>query len=84
MSKADKKHKAVVICGPTGIGKTSVAIKLAKHLGFSLEKQTELGSAGLLHDVGTVAIPDEVIYKQKKLNQNKIKRKNGLQTMRAN
>jgi HD-GYP domain-containing protein (c-di-GMP phosphodiesterase class II) len=48
-----------------GVNVAVYAIKLAKHLGFSQEKQIEIGLAGLLHDVGTVAIPDEVIYKQK-------------------
>ncbi len=52
-----------------GVNVAVYAIKLAKHLGFSLEKQIELGLAGLLHDVGTVAIPDQVIYKRKKLNE---------------
>lgn len=56
-----------------GVNVAVYAIKLAKHLGFSLEKQIEIGLAGLLHDVGTVAIPDEVIYKQKKLNEKEIK-----------
>jgi HD-GYP domain-containing protein (c-di-GMP phosphodiesterase class II) len=55
-----------------GVNVAVYAIKLAKHLGFSQEKQIEIGLAGLLHDVGTVAIPDEVIYKQKKLNQKEI------------
>ena len=52
-----------------GVNVAVYAIKLAKYLGFSQEKQIELGLAGLLHDVGTMAIPDEVIYKQKKLNE---------------
>jgi HD-GYP domain-containing protein (c-di-GMP phosphodiesterase class II) len=52
-----------------GVNVAVYAIKLAKHLGFTLEKQIELGLAGLLHDVGTVAIPDQVIYKRKKLNE---------------
>ena len=52
-----------------GVNVAVYAIKLAKHLGFTLEKQIELGLAGLLHDVGTVAIPDQVIYKRKKLNK---------------
>ena len=52
-----------------GVNVAVYAIKLAKHLGFTLEKQIELGLAGLLHDVGTVGIPDQVIYKRKKLNE---------------
>jgi HD-GYP domain-containing protein (c-di-GMP phosphodiesterase class II) len=55
-----------------GVNVAVYAIKLAKYLGFSLEKQIELGLAGLLHDVGTAAIPDQVIYKQKKLSENEI------------
>lgn len=56
-----------------GVNVAVFAIKLAKYLGFSLDKQIELGLAGLLHDVGTAAIPDQVIYKQEKLNEKEIK-----------
>jgi HD-GYP domain-containing protein (c-di-GMP phosphodiesterase class II) len=55
-----------------GVNVAVYAIKLAKYLDFSLEKQIELGLAGLLHDVGTAAIPDQVLYKQKKLSEKEI------------
>jgi HD-GYP domain-containing protein (c-di-GMP phosphodiesterase class II) len=55
-----------------GVNVAVYAIKLAKYLDFSLEKQIELGLVGLLHDVGTAAIPDQVLYKQKKLSENEI------------
>jgi HD-GYP domain-containing protein (c-di-GMP phosphodiesterase class II) len=49
------------------------AIKMADHLGFSKDKQVEIGMAGLLHDVGMAAVPDNVLYKQGKLNDAEIK-----------
>lgn len=56
-----------------GVNVAIYAIKIAKYLGFKLENQIELGLAGLLHDVGTAAIPDKIIYKQKKLSDEEIK-----------
>ena len=55
-----------------GVNVAVYAIKLAKHLDFTLQKQIELGLAGLLHDVGTAAIPDQVLYKQEKLSEKEI------------
>ena len=31
MSSATEKPKIIIICGPTGIGKTAVAVDLAQH-----------------------------------------------------
>ena len=44
------------------------AIKMADHLGFDKSKQVEIGMAGLLHDVGMAAVPDNILYKQGKLD----------------
>ncbi|MDY6989108.1 MAG: HD domain-containing phosphohydrolase [Thermodesulfobacteriota bacterium] len=44
------------------------SIKMGEGLGFSKEKQVELGMAGLLHDVGKCMIPEEVLYKQDRLS----------------
>jgi HD-GYP domain-containing protein (c-di-GMP phosphodiesterase class II) len=55
-----------------GVNVAVYAIKLAKYLNLNHEKQIELGMAGLLHDVGTAAIPDQVLYKQKKLSEKEI------------
>jgi hypothetical protein len=44
------------------------AIKMADHLSFSKDVQVEIGMAGLLHDVGMAAIPDNILYKQGRLN----------------
>ena len=44
------------------------SIRMANHLGFSKDKQVEIGMAGLLHDVGMAAVPDKILYKQGKLN----------------
>jgi HD-GYP domain-containing protein (c-di-GMP phosphodiesterase class II) len=49
------------------------AIKMADHLGFSKDKQVQIGMAGLLHDVGMAAVPDKILYKQGKLNDAEIK-----------
>ena len=56
-----------------GVNVAVYAIKIAKYLGFKSENQIELGLAGLLHDVGTAAIPDKIIYKQKQLSEKEIK-----------
>ena len=44
------------------------AIKMAEHLGYENSKQVEIGMAGLLHDVGMAVVPDKILYKQGKLN----------------
>ena len=49
------------------------AIKLADHLGFERTKQVEIGMAGLLHDVGMAAVPDSVLFKQGRLNDDETK-----------
>ena len=49
------------------------AIKIADHLGFTREKQVEIGMAGLLHDVGMAVVPDKILFKQGKLNNAEIK-----------
>jgi hypothetical protein len=49
------------------------AIKMADHLGFNRASQVEIGMAGLLHDVGMAAIPDNILFKQSQLNDKEIK-----------
>ena len=49
------------------------AIKMADHLGFDRSKQVEIGMAGLLHDVGMAAIPENILFKQGRLNNNEVK-----------
>jgi HD-GYP domain-containing protein (c-di-GMP phosphodiesterase class II) len=56
-----------------GVNVAIYAIKLSKYLGFKQENQIEIGLTGLLHDIGTAAIPDKIIYKRKKLNEEEIK-----------
>jgi putative nucleotidyltransferase with HDIG domain len=46
----------------------SLALELAEHLGLSSERQRNLEFAALLHDVGKVAIPKEIINKPGKLD----------------
>ena len=45
------------------------ARKIAERAGFSLQKQDEIYLMGLLHDVGKIAIPDEIINKPGKLSE---------------
>jgi hypothetical protein len=49
------------------------AIKIADHLGFERNRQVEIGMAGLLHDVGMAAVPDSVLFKQGRLNDEEVK-----------
>jgi putative nucleotidyltransferase with HDIG domain len=46
----------------------SLALELAEHLGLSAERQRNLEFAALLHDVGKIAIPKEIINKPGKLD----------------
>ncbi len=49
------------------------AIKMSNHLGYNREKQVEIGMAGLLHDVGMAVVPDKILFKQGKLNNEEYK-----------
>jgi putative nucleotidyltransferase with HDIG domain len=46
----------------------SLAVELAEHLGLGPERQRNLEFAALLHDVGKIAIPKEIINKPGKLD----------------
>ena len=46
----------------------SLALDVAEHLGLSAERQRNLEFAALLHDVGKIAIPKEIINKPGKLD----------------
>ena len=48
------------------------SIKMAQHLGYSKDKQVEIGMAALIHDVGVALIPREILFKQDKLSQQEI------------
>ncbi len=43
---------------------------IAKELGFDENKQDEIYKAGLLHDIGKIGIPDNILLKPGKLTQN--------------
>lgn len=49
------------------------AIKMAQDLGFDPERQVQIGTAGLLHDIGMALIPEAIIYKQGPLNEGELK-----------
>jgi cyclic di-GMP phosphodiesterase len=42
---------------------SALSISFAKHLGFADQKVKELGVGGLLHDIGKVKIPNEILNK---------------------
>ncbi len=49
------------------------AIKMGDRLGYSKDRQIEIGMAALLHDVGMAVIPDRIINKNDKLNPQELK-----------
>lgn len=71
----DKRHRLIVICGPTGVGKTSVAIELAekfkgeivgadsmqvyRHMDIGTAKPTAKEQARIPHHMIDVVDPDE-------------------------
>ena len=49
------------------------AVRLAHQLGYSGEKQVEIGMAGLLHEVGMCRVPDSIIAKKEQLTPQEFK-----------
>ena len=49
------------------------AIKMSAHLGYERLRQVEIGMAGLFHDIGVAAIPDNILFKQERLNNDEVK-----------
>jgi len=49
------------------------AVKMADDLKFSKDEQIKIGMAGLLHDIGMAAIPDEITNKEDKLTKEELK-----------
>ena len=45
------------------------AILISSTLGLPRERQKELGLAALLHDIGKVRVPDEILYKKESLTE---------------
>lgn len=45
------------------------AILISSTLGLPRERQMELGLAALLHDIGKVRVPDEILYKEESLTE---------------
>lgn len=48
---------------------TEITIKAAKQLGFSEEELSHIKRGALLHDMGKIAIPDEILQKPGPLNE---------------
>ena len=46
------------------------SMKMAEKLGFSKNRQVEIGMLGLFHDIGTVLISDDIVYKKERLSEN--------------
>ena len=49
-----------------------LAIKLCENLGIDHPRLVELGMAALLHDIGMVRIPDEIVYKNGSLSNQEL------------
>ncbi|MBN4055440.1 HD-GYP domain-containing protein [bacterium AH-315-K03] len=49
-----------------------LAIAFGRHLGASVEDLNKLGLVGLLHDVGKMRIPNEILSKKSKLDHNEM------------
>ncbi|WMJ79634.1 HD domain-containing protein [Clostridium sp. MB40-C1] len=47
-----------------------LAYKISKHIGYSKEKCTKMKIAGLLHDIGKLAIPSKILDKNGPLTKN--------------
>ncbi len=61
----DRRHFLVNKC----INVAIYSIRAAEQLGFSKERQVELGMAGLLHEVGMYRLPEKILYKKEQLTQ---------------
>jgi putative nucleotidyltransferase with HDIG domain len=48
---------------------TGYALKLAEKLGWNKEEKEKLRKAGLLHDLGKIGIPDSILHKKDRLNE---------------
>ena len=67
---ADDRRQFAV---PHSVNVAVYAIKMAQDLGFDPERQVQIGTAGLLHDIGMALIPEPIIYKQGPLNADELK-----------
>lgn len=45
-----------------------LSIMLAENLGYNMDRRVEIGTVALLHDVGTVMVPEELITRQGSLS----------------
>jgi HD-GYP domain-containing protein (c-di-GMP phosphodiesterase class II) len=58
---------------PHSVNVAIYGIKIAQDLGFDPERQIQIGTAGLFHDIGMALIPEAIIYKQGPLNEKEVK-----------
>ncbi len=52
-----------------GVNVAVYAVKMAQDLGLERERQIELGLCGLLHDIGTARIPEELVHRPGELSE---------------
>ncbi|MCF8050001.1 MAG: HD-GYP domain-containing protein [Desulfobacterales bacterium] len=49
------------------------SIRAAEQLGYSKERQVEIGMAALLHEVGMCRLPEKILYKKEQLTQQELR-----------
>lgn len=67
LSKIIDSRSKFVIAHSYGV--SQVAYALAKKIGYSEEKCRQIRVAGLLHDIGKIAVPTEIIEKKERLTE---------------
>lgn len=52
----------------------AISLRVAKKLGFDKKKLDDLGIAALFHDIGKIGVPDSVLLKPGKLDENEFEK----------
>lgn len=63
----DEAHNFVV---NHSVNLSIYSMKMAEKLGFSKNRQVEIGMLGLFHDIGMALISDDIVYKKERLSEN--------------
>ncbi|MDD5465539.1 MAG: HD-GYP domain-containing protein, partial [Candidatus Omnitrophica bacterium] len=57
-----------------GENMVSIAVEIGKKLNISEKELENLKHAAILHDLGKIGIPDKILHKKGKLNENELKK----------